>query len=121
MDKSFGLPSALALQAMKPAHTPSARSAGVPLIGSRPPSSTSPASASPFPGDQHDRLAQRMNDVVVHRIFGAGLDLQAALGLIGEHRSASEHRATLKICHATEELDHAIRDLRDILFEQRPQ
>ena len=120
MDKSFGLPSALAVQAMKPAHTPSARSAGVPLIGSRPLSSTSRASASSFPGDQHDRLAQRMNDVVVRRIFAAGLDLQAALGLIGgEHRSAGEHRATRKICHATEELDLAIRDLRDILFEQQ--
>ncbi len=114
MDKSFGLPSALALQAMKPAHTPSARPAGAPLIGSQL-SSTSRASASSFPGDQHDRLAQRMNDVVVHRIFAAGLDLQAALGLIG-----GEHRATRKICHATEELDLAIRDLRDILFEQRP-
>ena len=115
MDKSFGLPSALAVQAMKPAHMPSARPAGAPLIGSRPLSSTSRASASSFPGDQNDRLAQRMNDVVVHRIFAAGLDLQAALGLIG-----GEHRATRKICHATEELDLAIRDLRDILFEQRP-
>ena len=119
MDKSFGLPSALALQAIKPAHMPSARPAGAPLIGSQPLSS--PSRASSFPGDQHDRLARRMNDVVVHRIFAAGLDLQAALGLIDGYRSASEHRATLKICHATEELDHAIRDLRDILFEHRPQ
>lgn len=120
MDKSFGLPSALAVQAMKPAHMPTARPAGVPLIGSQL-SSTSRASASPFPGDQHDRLAQRMNDVVVRRIFTAGLDLQAALGLIDKHQSAGEHRATRKICHATEELDLAIRDLREILFEHRPQ
>jgi hypothetical protein len=149
MDKSFGLPSALAVQAMKPARTPSARSAGDPLIGSRPPASTSPASpstagtstspaspspstaspstvgtstspASPFPGDYRDRLAQRMNDTVVRRIFAAGLDLQAALGLIDGHHLSIEHRLTLKICHAADELDHAIRDLRDILFERGP-
>jgi hypothetical protein len=35
-----------------------------------------------------------MNDVVVRRIFAAGLDLQAGLGLIGDHRGAS------KIYHA---------------------
>ena len=101
---------------MKPAHVPPARPAGVPLIGARPPSSTGPASTpSPFPADHHDWLAQRMNDVVVRRIFAAGLDLQAALGLIG-----GEHRAALKICHATDELDHAIRDIRDILFDRAP-
>ena len=61
-----------------------------------------------------------MNDVVVRRIFAAGLDLQAALGLIDDHRPASGHRAALKICHATDELDHAIRDIRDILFERGP-
>ena len=36
--------------------------------------------------EDHDRIAQRMNDVVVRRIFAAGLDLQAGLGLIGDHR-----------------------------------
>ena len=30
--------------------------------------------------ENHDRIAQRMNDVVVRRIFAAGLDLQAGLG-----------------------------------------
>jgi hypothetical protein len=30
--------------------------------------------------EDHDRIAQRMNDVVVRRIFAAGLDLQAGLG-----------------------------------------
>jgi hypothetical protein len=61
-----------------------------------------------------------MNDVVVRRIFAAGLDLQAALALIGEGRAATDHRAAAKICHATDELDLAIRDLRNILFEGRP-
>jgi hypothetical protein len=40
--------------------------------------------------ENHDRIAQRMNDVVVRRIFAAGLDLQAGLGLIGDHRGASK-------------------------------
>jgi hypothetical protein len=62
-----------------------------------------------------------MNDVVVRRIFAAGLDLQAALGLIGGHGTASEHRAASKICHASDELDRAIRDLRNILFEGGPE
>lgn len=80
-----------------------------------------------------DRMAGRMNDVVVRRIFSAGLDLQAALGLLREHEPgsghgpgsgpgsghgpASDHPAASKISHATDELDRAIRDLRDILFE----
>jgi len=64
-----------------------------------------------------------MNDVVVRRMFAAGLDLQAALGLIeehgtdSEHPTAMEHRAASKIRSAGDELDRAIRDLRGILFE----
>jgi signal transduction histidine kinase len=64
--------------------------------------------------EDHDRIAQRMNDVVVHRIFTAGLDLQAALGLIGDHRGAS------KIHHALDELDQVIKDIRDTVFDRGP-
>ena len=59
----------------------------------------------------HDRIALGINDVVVRRIFAAGLDLHAALGLIGEHRGAS------KIWHAIDELDQAVRDIRDTIFD----
>jgi hypothetical protein len=83
--------------------------------------SASTVSTSPSPGDRHDRMTRRMNDVVVRRIFAAGLDLQAALGLIGEDRAATDLRAASKICHATDELDQAIRDLRVILFEGGPE
>jgi hypothetical protein len=55
-----------------------------------------------------------MNDVVVRRIFAAGLDLQAGLGLIGDHRGAS------KTYHALDELDQAIRDIRDTIFDRSP-
>jgi signal transduction histidine kinase len=61
--------------------------------------------------EDRDRIAQGMTDVVVRRIFAAGLDLQAALGLIGEHRGAS------KIWHAIDELDQAVREIRDTIFD----
>ena len=63
--------------------------------------------------EDHDRIAQSLNDVVVRRIFAAGLDLHAVLGLIGEHRGAS------KMYHAIDELDNAIRDIRDAVFAAR--
>ncbi|HEY4852579.1 MAG TPA: hypothetical protein VII22_17470 [Streptosporangiaceae bacterium] len=62
--------------------------------------------------EDHDRIAQDMNEVVVHRIFAAGLDLQAALGLMGDHRG------TDKIYHAIGELDQAIRDMRNAVFDR---
>jgi signal transduction histidine kinase len=64
--------------------------------------------------EDHERIAREMNDVVIHRIFAAGLDLQAALGQIGDQRAAS------KICHAIDELDQAVRDIRDTIFDRGP-
>lgn len=64
--------------------------------------------------EDHDRIAQGMNDVVIRRIFAVGLDLHAALGLIGDHPGAS------KIYHAIDELDRAIRDIRDTIFDCGP-
>ena len=45
--------------------------------------------------------------------FSAGLALEAALGLIGEHRAAGG------IQHAVSELDLAIRDISDMVFDSR--
>jgi len=116
------LPPALALRGTAAADAPLTRPAGGLPPGARAQSSAATiASTSPSPRGRHDRMAERMNDVVVRRIFAAGLDLQAALGLIGEHPTASERRAAGKICHASDELDRAIRDLRDILFEGGPE
>ncbi len=61
--------------------------------------------------EDHERIALGLNDVVVRRLFTVGLDLQAALGLMGEHP------ANGKICHAVDELDQAIRDIRDTIFD----
>ncbi|MGD0935592.1 MAG: histidine kinase [Streptosporangiaceae bacterium] len=58
-----------------------------------------------------DRIANGMNDVVVHRLFSAGLCLQTALELIGNHPGAA------KIQEAVGELDLAIRDFRNVLFD----
>jgi hypothetical protein len=60
--------------------------------------------------EDHERIALGLNDVVVRRLFAAGLDLHAALALMGDHR------ATGKISHAIDELDQAIQNIRDTIF-----
>jgi len=49
---------------------------------------------------------------VVRRLFAAGLDLETALGLIGPHLAAD------RIHHAIAELDQAIMDIRDTIFNR---
>jgi signal transduction histidine kinase len=60
-----------------------------------------------------DRIAGDMNDLVVHRLFSAGLALQMALGLMGDHPGAG------KVQDAVGELDLAIRDVRNVVFDLR--
>ena len=71
----------------------------------------SPAVAMLRMVEDHDRIARGLNDIVVRRLFAAGLDLHAALGILGDHRAAD------KISHAIGELDHAIRGIRDAIFD----
>ena len=64
-----------------------------------------------------ERIALGLTEVVVRRLFAAGLDLQAARALAGDDRAAGQ------IDHAIGELDQAIRDIRDTVFNlagQRP-
>ena len=63
--------------------------------------------------DDRDRIAGELSDIVVRRLFSAGLALEAALGLSGEHRAAGT------VQHAIGELDLAIRDIRDVVFDSR--
>jgi signal transduction histidine kinase len=58
-----------------------------------------------------DRIAADMNDIVVHRLFAAGLALDTALGLMGSHPGAG------KVREAIGELDLAIRDIRNVVFD----
>ncbi len=71
-------------------------------------SATGPAGVTVALAEDHERIALGLNDVVARSLFTAGLDLQAALGLIGDHPASS------KIRHAADELDQAIRDIRAI-------
>ena len=60
-----------------------------------------------------DRVAEDMNDLVVHRLFSVGLVLETALGLMGGHPGA------VKVHEAVGELDLAIRDVRNVVFDHR--
>ena len=109
--------------------SPSTAAAGARLSGDepdpwptrRPSTSNGPASADSgaaasaevtrYLTEDHDQIAQDINDVLTRRIFAAGLDLHTALELIGEHRAAS------KIWHAIGELDQAVRGIRDTVFD----
>jgi hypothetical protein len=62
--------------------------------------------------EDRERIVAGLNDVVVRRLLTAGQDLQAALGLMGDHP------ANGKIRHAADELDQAIRDIPDTVFDR---
>ena len=58
-----------------------------------------------------NRMAGDMNDLVVHRLFSAGLTLEMALTLMGDHPRAG------KVQDAIDELDLPIRDIRNVMFD----
>lgn len=60
----------------------------------------------PIPGE--------LCDVVVRRLFAAGMALQATLEMMGGHP------ATSKIHYAADELDQAITEIRDSIFNRDP-
>jgi len=64
-----------------------------------------------LPADGHDRIAAGLDDIVVRRLFSAGLALEAVVGLMGDHRAAGT------VQEAISELDLAVRDLRDMVFD----
>ena len=72
-----------------------------------------PAEATLRLVQDHDRIAAGINDIVVRRLFSAGLSLETALGLMGDHRAAA------KVWEAIGELDLAIRDFRNVLFDHQ--
>lgn len=81
-------------------------------------STATPAPAVPRagPGQAEDRqrIALALTDVVVRRLLTAGQDLQAALGLMGDHP------ASVKIRHAADEMEQAIRDIPGAISDRPP-
>ena len=61
-----------------------------------------------------DSIAGALNDVVIHPIVSAGLALETALGLLDGHRGAGG-----KVREALGELDPAIRDARNAVFDHQ--
>ena len=72
---------------------------------------TGPAEAIPGQAEDRERIALGLDDVVVRRLLTAGQDLQAALGLMGNHPASG------KVRHAVDEMDQAIRGIRDTVFD----
>jgi signal transduction histidine kinase len=60
--------------------------------------------------EDRDRIGSEINDVVVRRLFSAGLALQNALGLL------DGHHATKHVQQAITDLDQAIINLRNTVF-----
>jgi signal transduction histidine kinase len=58
-----------------------------------------------------DRIAAGMTDIVVRRLIAAGLALETALGLMGGHSGVG------KVQEAIGQLDLAIRDVRNVVFD----
>jgi hypothetical protein len=61
-----------------------------------------------------DRIAGALTDVVIHRIVSAGLALETALGLLDGQRGPAG-----KVLEALGELDLAIRDIRNVVFDHQ--
>jgi signal transduction histidine kinase len=60
-----------------------------------------------------DRIARDLHDVVIQRLFAAGLNLQSL------RRYTMEDSAQERITDVTRELDEAIRELRDTIYSLR--
>ncbi len=77
----------------------------------RPKTAAPPAQPKPSRAEDRERIALGLNDVVVRRLLTAGQDLQAALELMGNHPASG------KVRHAVDEMDQAIRDIRDTILD----
>ena len=57
-----------------------------------------------------ERIARDLHDLVIQRLFGAGLRLQGALGLIGNQVAATRVSSTI------DDLDTTIKEIREAIF-----
>ena len=112
----YRIPGAFSATTTTPARAvpPAAPAPGLPPGSPQAPeggSAPGPAEAIPGQAEDRERIALGLNDVVVRRLLSAGQDLRAALGLMGNHP------ANGKIRHAVDEMDQAIRDIPDTVFD----
>ena len=87
------------------------RAAG-PVPPSREPAATGSAAALQQRPETPRRMATGMNHLLVHRLFSAGLSLETAREMLGDHPASG------RICEAVTDLDRGIRELRSFLFDQ---
>lgn len=64
--------------------------------------------------DERERIAKDLHDGVIQSLFAVGMGLQGTAAIAGDEEIAR------RIEHATEEIDRAIRDLRNYIFGLRP-
>jgi signal transduction histidine kinase len=64
--------------------------------------------------DERERIAKDLHDGVIQSLFAVGMGLQGTAAMAGDEEVAR------RIEHATEEIDRAIRDLRNYIFGLRP-
>jgi signal transduction histidine kinase len=64
--------------------------------------------------DERERIAKDLHDGVIQSLFAVGMGLQGTAAMAGDEDIAR------RIEHATEEIDRAIRDLRNYIFGLRP-
>ena len=89
------------------------RAAG-PARPSREPAAAGSAAALQQRPETPRRMAAGMNHLLVHRLFSAGLSLETAREMLGDHPASG------RICDAVTDLDRGIRELRSFLFDQPP-
>jgi signal transduction histidine kinase len=65
----------------------------------------------PVTGEQ-DRIATQLQDMVIQRVFAAGLSLQSAAGL------TTEPDVCWRIEAAADELDEVVREIRTVIFRE---
>jgi signal transduction histidine kinase len=64
--------------------------------------------------DERERIAKELHDGVIQSLFAVGMGLQSTVAL------AKDDQIAARLEGAVEEIDHAIRDLRNYIFGLRP-
>jgi PAS domain S-box-containing protein len=61
-----------------------------------------------------ERIARDLHDIVIQRLFAAGMSLEASLRLV------RDEQVTARVSSAIDDLDETIREIRSVIFELEP-